>query len=398
MELISNKFKFLQPARKLLGDAIVPVFQKIERDILTIKFDKLKVLRSSLKSEAQKVSLQSGKSISILNLSNLIEFKAALKRVYNQEDLLEVILQDQVLWEQHLTLIYEEDFIFIEIKDRNSDQIQFYYTSLAGESGHFSFVDKLKKYLKKLAPILKEDKLWIMEWGVVNSELSLFQIHPISSDYAEHIFSDDLALQLLQSKNRFQGQPSFKDLILTEWSAFLYRKKKQKNFEIKNQDVFINWEYIFHYYRLYCQSRNLKPTNVIFNDFLNQTYKNNYFSNTVKVHLSLANKFRNNETYAPIDYILEGKSKLNFLGKGQFSGTINGGIVLLAELTPEAVYQLPESCIILTKTVSLLGHGILASVERGLPVLSGISEEEWEKLLKCNKIFLDFENQIFKIE
>ena len=120
MVLNSKKFKYLFEAQSLLKDDTIPSFVKITRADESISLSNSSILRSSVKGEAEATNLLSGKSQSYTNIKNSEDFKKAYHQILQQSDLEEVILQDEILWDKHLTLIHEKDFILYNKKSHKS--------------------------------------------------------------------------------------------------------------------------------------------------------------------------------------------------------------------------------------------------------------------------------------
>ena len=401
MDLISKKFKYLFDAQSLVGNKIVPSFIKITGEIESVKISDLSILRSSVKGEAGESSLLSGKSLSVSAIKEIADFKNAYHQIIQQLELEEVILQREILWDQHLTLIYEKDFFFVEIKIRDNElgKPQFlYWTPLGHAMDNSGLLKSLNLLLNRLKPLTDSRPLWLMELGVSNEDIFLFQIQPLSLSCLGNIFSQNIVQEMLLSRYRFQKSHGLFAMMKMEWRAFRFRKLYFNSIERPPSWVFLNWEFIFHYFRVHCLLKNLYPNQNSFREFLIAAQKQNWMGEILSTHFRIANELRLNETYEEVDFVFDQSSTFIFIGQGKFEGKIGKEFVLLFELTPQVVYQLDSNKIIITKTLSLLNHGILAAIEKKIKVVAGVPDEIWDQLDQDVNIYLDFKKRIFLIQ
>jgi hypothetical protein len=387
MELSSQKFKYLEQI-KALKPELIPHFYPIKSTLPEIYDKETYILRSALQSEANPNNLLSGKSLSLSNLKKK-DLKEALEKVLAQDELSEVILQKQILWNQHLTLFYQSDFFFAEIKDRNQNNTFFYVGELGGTNHPLRSL--LVNHLKQIKEVLRTEKNWLMEWGYDGEKFYLFQLQPISIDKLTTLLSSEFAFEMVQSKERFSKNQNLWAMLKTEWLAFIYRRKKIKNPTFEAKDVFLNWEFIFHYFRLFCFSKNIKPDEESLMKFYQSLQEDHYLANVTKTHFKLANFWRKTEALPSLNFLSHEK-KMRFIGSGQ-GYFFKNQLVFMEDLVVEDIYQLNDKKIILTKSISLLSHGILAALEQGHSVIFGISDEDWLSLISMDQIYLDFESQ-----
>ena len=114
MRLASAKFKHLDSIQAFLVPETVPAFRVIQQLVDITSFDGPYILRSALKNEGQKGQLLSGKSLSIGDIDSRQKLNEAWEKISSQVDLEEVILQEEIKWDSHITLTYEKDFFFSE--------------------------------------------------------------------------------------------------------------------------------------------------------------------------------------------------------------------------------------------------------------------------------------------
>jgi hypothetical protein len=389
MRLASGKFKHLDSVQGLLGPESIPAFRVITNLEGIFDLQTPLILRSALKGEAQG-ELLSGKSLTIGNIDSLQKLNEAWAQVTAQPDLAEVILQKEIKWDTHITLICEKDFFFAELKTHQAPKQFIYWTPLAQTLS--SEVQKLKDFLKPLESYLLQEKFWLMEAGLMDGKLYLFQIHPVKLDLLTNIFSSEMVAQIVSSRMRFAKAQGFWGLLKMEWQARKFRSQmNQESFHPSL--IFLNWEFLFHYFRLFCMMNQSKPDAQSFARFLAMSYQKNWISSLVKKHLELANFFRKSESFYPMALGFESQGLL-FIGKGIFRGVVGEDIQICEEITLGMIYNKTKPKVILTMEVGILSHPVLASVENGVALVLGIGDLP----VKGERIYLDFDLKILRIE
>lgn len=390
MRSASEKFKHLDSVRPYLVSETIPAFEFITNIEGISDFSSSLILRSTLKNEAQKGQLQSGKSLSIGGIDSRQKLQSAWEQINAQVGLEEVILQKEINWVTHITLISEADFFFAELKKRDGSK-QFIYWTPLGKSLNPE-VQLLKDFLEQIGSYLMLEKYWLMEAGLESGKLHLFQIHPVQLDLLSKIFSTEMVAQIVSSRMKFAKAQSFFGLLKFEWQAWKFRKN-MPNESFHPSLIFLNWEFLFHYFRLFCMFSRMQPDAQSFAKFLAMSFEKNWISSMVKKHLELANFFRKNESFDPMVLGFESKGCL-FIGKGIFQGIVGEDIHVCQEIPLELIYQKVKPKLILSKEVGLLSHPVLASVENGVPLVLGIDILP----LKGARIYLDFDRKILRIE
>ncbi|MBA2403341.1 MAG: hypothetical protein H0V66_01110, partial [Bdellovibrionales bacterium] len=265
MRLASGKFKHLDTVKSLLAPEIVPAFRVIEDSAEIHDLEWPLILRSALKHEGSKAQLLSGKSLSIGNIDSQQKLLEAWQKVKAQPDVAEVILQQEINWDTHVTLIYEPDFFFAELKKRDGVGQFLYWTPLAQSLS--LEVKTLKNFLDQLKTFLQQEKFWLLELGLKDGKLFLFQIHPVSLDLLSSIFSSGMVAEIVFSRMRFAKTQGLWNLLKTEWQARKFRQQMNtKSFHPSL--IFLNWEFLFHYFRLFCMMKQLSPDAQSFAGFL----------------------------------------------------------------------------------------------------------------------------------
>lgn len=390
MRLSSGKFKYLDQLKPLLPEGTIPSFRIMDSLGPEVEIAGRFILRSALKNEGDFNQLQSGKSLSPGGIDSWQKLKNSWEAVQKQEKLEEVILQEEIEWETHITLIYEKDFFFAELKSK-SHSSQFLYWTPLGQSLS-PITQKIKTFLEPIKSELEKENFWLLEAGICRDKIHLFQIHPVNQELISHVFSGELAPQIISSRLRFSKPQGLLGLMRTEWEARKFRRR-MKNQNFQPSTVFLNWEFLFHYFRLFCMMQKMKPDAQSFGKFLSASYQNSWMSSLVKKHLELANYFRKSETFDPMNLGFSGP-QLIFIGKGMFQGKVGEDILVCDEISLDTIYGNPKPRVILSKEVGLLSHPVLASVENGIHLVLGLRALPQ----KGERIYLDFERNVLTVE
>lgn len=386
MRLASEKFKYLEEAKRLLPAGSVPAFQKVS-DLSEIKLSASHILRSSLASESGD-QLLSGKSLSIASIDTKQKLDEAWTKIHAQPELEEVLWQQEIFWDKHLTVVVEKNFVFFEARNRNGKKEFFYWSELVKSLE--PIVQSLVNFLSPLRPLIQDGQPWLLELGSVSDKFFVFQLHPVRSALLEKIFSTELVSQIISSRLRFAKKQTLFHLLATEWKARQFRQQASSAFSAAQ--VFLNWEYLFHYFRLFCMLNHKQPDAQSFADFLSESFKKGWLGSMVKKHLELANFFRQNEPFDPMKLGF-GSSGPVFIGKGVLEGVVGEDLIFCEEVDLAAIYHKQKPRAILTKEVGMLSHPVLASVENGIPLVLGLCQD----LEVGDRIYLDFERRELRV-
>jgi hypothetical protein len=391
MLLVSEKFKYLLTARDLLEPGIVPDFKLLSQLPDQAPEEGPYIMRSALKDEAGEEKMLSGKSLSLHGLMTLTDIQNAWDKIQSQPQLQEIILQREIIWEKHATVLVEADFFLAEVKTTSGGRYSFYGNSLVK---NVALEDKLlAEILKSLHPLLSESGLWLLELGWAQGRWFLFQIHPMLQSLVQAIFSSDLAYQLVSSRQRFGRTQDFLGLLKMEWNAYKFRSRFNSPVAFCASAVFMNWEFLFHYFRLFCMIHRLLPNGQSFSQFLSSRYDSAWPSPLIKKHLQLLRIFRDEEEFLPQQLGFKDQP-IVYIGKGKLEGVVGEDILAVAEIPLAQIYETLPPRAILTKEVTLLSHPVLACAEVGIPLVLGMSE------LPANgaKIILDFDSKNFRLK
>ena len=175
MGLTSEKFKYLWVAKNLLPFESVPEFEVL-KTLSARKVHERLILRSSLKQEASKGQLLCGKSLSISGIDSWHKLQQAWNDIQKQTDLDEIILQREIQYVSHVTLFWEKDFFFAELKSMGQKHF-LYWTPLVQSLCEETKI--LRQLVLPLQLLLEKEDSWLMEIGIKDKKAYLFQLHPI---------------------------------------------------------------------------------------------------------------------------------------------------------------------------------------------------------------------------
>lgn len=390
MRLSSVKFKHLDSITPFLSSGAVPAFQKIQSLEGISTLHRSYIMRSALNDEASQKHLQSGRSLSIGGIDSLQKLQEAWDSIRSQNDLEEVILQEEVIWDTHVTLIYEKDFFFAELRRRNSSR-EFLYSTPLGRS-LVSETSKLQKFLGGIRPYLNKEAFWLMELGIKDDEVFLFQIHPADPSLLSSVFSSEIVSQIVASRLPFSKAGGLWGLLKREWQARTFRQNMKRG-NVNPAKIFNNWEYLFHYFQIFCLMKKMEPTAQSFATFVATSGNKSWPFRIVKKHLEFANYFRASVDFDPMSSGTHGRGPI-FVGKGSFLGVVGFDIHVCEEISLDIIYRKERPRVIVSKEIGILSHPVLASVENGVSLVLGVT-----KLPQLGEtIFFDFDSHFFKVQ
>jgi phosphohistidine swiveling domain-containing protein len=190
----------------------------------------------------------------------------------------------------------------------------------------------------------------------------------------------------------------FMGLLKTEWKAHVFRRSIKKGKTYSASKVFQNWEFIFHYFRLYCLLHRKSASRDQFVNFLSSLHSNTNKKSGAQEHLKIASWLRENEDmpWLEPDFTSFTDTGLTFIGRGIYRGKIGEKVLILTKLSPDLVYSLHNVDVILTESASLLSHGLLAAVEKKILVVIGFTTTQLAHYEEGTQLILDFDHN--KIE
>lgn len=390
MRLRSAKFKYLEQFSTFLPEGIIPEFEVICQELPELNGTDKWILRSALEQEATTGSLSSGESISISDIDSQQKLEEAWEKVRTQTNFKEAILQKQIPWESHITAIYQSDFLLLELRSRAGEPSFAYRTPLTENKN--PLLEIVSELLEPLKLQLGKQPCWLLELGHTTHQLLLFQVHPVDEKFITGILNQDLVKGIVSSRMRFGKKQNLFQLLRREWQARSFRRCFDRN---KNQpaDVFINWEYLFHYFRLFCMSHRLSPEEASFARFLSSAFSTGWPAELVKAHLEIAGIIRKDETFAAQNVGFRVQEQA-FIGKGIVSGEVGKDILIMAEPDLALIYSIHPPKAFLTTRIGLLSHPVLACAEKGIGLVVG-----YEGTLQSGDIiYLDFVQQKIRVK
>jgi hypothetical protein len=249
--------------------------------------------------------------------------------------------------------------------------------------------EALTDLLKKLRPILKQRPQWVLELGICHDQTHLFQLQPANPANMEKIFSSGFALEQILAQSRFAKKGTFLGMLRTEWSAHGFRRRMNSDL-IRLSDVFLNWEFIFHYFRLHCMIDREDPSAEAFALFLsNAMNTHSHAGGLLKKHLEISSKLRPLEHFPHLAAGFHSSSPL-FIGRGTMEGIFGVDILWQEEPDLDMIHSANPPEAILSSSVSILAHASLACAELGIGLVLGLPAENQYSKLNNATLQIDF--------
>lgn len=353
------------------------------------------ILRSSLVNEGSKTMLLSGKSISIKSITSSNELFKAIQEIQAQNEINEVILQEQIEFDTHYTVYLSKIVNYVEDTFSKVKNVLIFNEKYS--SGNIQLSAELIDTLRLLRSRFEEKPL-LLEVGIKNNQIYFFQINFLPKGRMEKIIQSNILNQLIATQSKSQKQQPIYKLLYEELGAFLFRvkmsffNKKKRDLNFKN--CFLNWQYIFHYYRLYLMLNKIHCADKnSWIEFLNDEHKKLPF---IKTHLHFANLISHTLGLDTHKQTIENHHTQILLGQGKGQYSISEDCYFCEKLTPELVYNSTKS-LVLTKDNHILSHGFLAASETKTVVIGNLSDAEWDEYKKSKYLEIDFEERSVQI-
>jgi hypothetical protein len=252
--------------------------------------------------------------------------------------------------------------------------------------------EALTDLLKKLRPILKQRPQWVLELGICHDQTHLFQLQPANPENMEKIFSSGFALEQTLAQSRFAKKGTFLGMLRTEWNAHCFRRRMNSDL-IRLSDVFLNWEFIFHYFRLHCMTNREDPSAEAFALFLsNAMNAHSHAGGLLKKHLEISSKLRPLEPFPHLPAGFHSTSPL-FIGRGTMEGILGVDILWQEEPDLDMIHSANPPKAILSSSVSVLAHASLACAELGIGLVLGLPAENHFSNLNNATLQIDFHRE-----
>lgn len=398
----SPKFKLLKELYE--GDefrqVIPPIFKgKIDDDFFDNEKMKF-ILRSALKGEAKEEKLLSGVSLSVPNIGNKFEFTEALELIRSQGEVEEILFQLQYPHQVHGTLLATKELWYVELKE--SSQSTKIWIGPQLTLGEHPVLPLILDFKKKIEKHFKEIN-FLMEMGFKtkpNLHYKLYQIQPVSPEKMKHVFnSDSIFLTLRESREAThtkKEREGLLSLLWKEWKAFRFRSSFHKLPEF--EAAFKNWNFIFHYFKLFCVKQGLQGGDLDYVEFLKASYGGKgHFNQLSKKHLIVANEIRAKENLKGMGHSSAQFSDQDqgyyFLGQKDYLGPFDSKVYVTNEIVVERLSQRKEVEVILTSSKQLLSHGFLYALEQGISIVANIPMNTLKSFQGKDRLAIDFENK-----
>ena len=311
-----------------------------------------------------------------------------------QSQVAEIILQKQIAYEYHLTILAVGNFFYIN--HPNGHIVLTDYTQV-GELPHIEWVREFfilwNKHFKSSGEYM------LLEMGLSCNEIYLFQAVKIPEQMVETIFTNDLVAKILVQRDQWKKSRSLWGSLKVEWSAFCFRKSKKFNESGTTALAFKNWYFIFHYFYLFCKLHRRYGHDQDFVDFLAMTANKNWMSDIVKKHIKLATIINKKENFSLPTSFMKISAEPYFIGTGVFQGKVEDFAYLMERPLVEDIYNLDfRQKVIFTRDSNILGHPILAAVERRIPVVANISATQFNDIKVTDSFYLNFKEKKLEVE
>lgn len=378
---LSAKFEFLNQKWKFIK---IPRTQLIESDKDLPNDSGIYVMRSALADEAQS-RLHSGKSISIFPIIGQSKLKHAYNQILEQENLKEVIVQQYIEHNIHLTIYLRNDFAFIESKHQGI--IAHHLTSKIVKYGDHQILKDIAEFIKRNK--LAKNKAYLLEMGINSGDLFLFQCQMVNEKVFQRIFDSSMSMIFIKDALRWRGNRKLSNKIKDEFNAIRFRNKQQFLYP---EDSFKNWYFLLHYYQLYSTVMKSSPSAENFLHFIQSPPP--HLKQQVHKHLALANQIKKESmNYNSLISKNLSSTSPRFYGPG----CITASYSIYKDHEFDLIYT-EKPKLVLSNTNSLLSHLVLACLENEIPLVTGLSEQFLNTLPLQDEITVDFDNMKILIE
>lgn len=376
----SSKFKILFSLYQHdeLKDYLLPFKLMSEVSQNTFQDGQEFILRSALISENSK-NLNSGVGLSINTICNYDEFQMAKKSVLQQETLDFAIVQPYWKYSKHVTILMDDKVFYGDVMGESNE---FVMHSEVSSSGDQNLIERIKILTTKLKKYYSKNIL--IELGFREGEIKLFQVMQVEDPSLIHFFYQELFVKAQKAQRQLQESSIWQKLI-REYRAKQFRAAdKQANIS----NIFQNWLYIFHYYRLFCIKNKLTVSSISFESFLQRLNEQNQLSKMAKLHIEIANSFREQESLPELSGSFFDSREI-YLGKNTSSYIFGKSAVYLEDLSIEQLERNRNNLILSTYS-GILGHPCLYMAQEGIEFVGGLSKNQLNSFKLGDEITVDF--------
>ena len=345
------------------------------------------ILRSSIQGESED-QINAGKSLSIKDISSYQDFIASYQKIIQQEKINSLILQEQILYNQHITGAFFDKILFLESA---SEKKQFCYLTENSQLGELTLDLPLFSLFQKISQELKQNN-FLMELGLTKDKVYLFQLIEVQN----HKIKKQLLAkesEVLNKEIRKMRYNFLEELLWGFRCFFLRRYFDEKKMSVNNhEEIIYNWRAIIHCYRTFSFFRKTYSFMEYYTWAMEGKSK---WAQACKKHFTIASAL--SRGFFVSQNFIENYNKLIFLGSKSKTVQIGREAYLMEPLDPKAVYDLPQNSVVLTRSNTILSHGYLAVVEKNLYLVGNIPLNLWNQLKPGVKVKISFSQKKFLI-
>ena len=124
--------------------------------------------------------------------------------------------------------------------------------------------------------------------------------------------------------------------------------------------------------------KTLQASGESFSLFLSEATSKSFLGVLLKRHLEISNELRVHEGVAPMEVRFQ-DSGTRFVGRGSGTGMIGREVMIQPELDLSLIYSDVPPRLIVSASVSLLSHPVLAAAEQGILLILGVPESRFTR-------------------
>ena len=349
--------------------------------------DKKFILRSSIQGEAED-QIGAGKSLSIKNIVSYEDFLISCEKTMKQDKINGLLLQEQVLYDQHMTGAFFDSTLFLE---NTYEKNQFCYLTQGSHLGDLKISLPVFSIFQRVSDYIEQEN-FLIEMGFIKDKIYLFQLIKVKKE----LIKKQILAKESEILNREVGKNKYDFLEELFWvfHSFLLRNSfnRKKLLENDYEKILANWRAIINCYRIFSIFTKTKSFVEYYTWAMEGKSK---WAKICKKHFSIAT-FLSQGAFVSQSFI-KNYHKLIFLGHKNKIAEIGREAYLLEQLDPQNVYPLPKHSVVLTRSSHILSHGYLAVVEKNFCLVGNIPLSLWRQLKPGVKVKVSFSQKKFSI-
>lgn len=360
--------------------AYVPKTYGLDQAVGLFDGEKPYILRSALNEESGN-RLLSGLSLTYGPIKTIDQYQTYLARIKKQVGYKSTILQEYVEHGSHFTIFVTSKCAYAH---KTYHPEVFFARTPFSTVGTHKPEDSFSLLLDRLIDYCNSPSL--VEVGIKNTQVYLFQINSCPEGVSSQL-ANSPKLKIMFS-NSLMASMSWRDLWKKE---LLIRFEKEKpNQEEEHERC---WRAVFHYFKIYCLMKSLPGNRDSWIQFLKEvSTKNSWLFRTTSTYLKKLNATVSSHSNA-FSLLTETSLEPSFFGVGSFEGRPNDVARFEEVITPEMIYTKSDKKILVTSDQGLLSHGILAAIERRVPLVANVSTTDWTSLRQGKYLNINFDRQ-----